>query len=93
MREPSGNKQKRKKEKGKNEGMRESSGRCRKKERVWTKECTRVWWDKIQEKKKKEKEKEKVTYEGKKKKRKSIRNHNFKILPQYFHNIFTINFK
>ena len=28
-----------------------------------------------------------------KKKRKSIRNHNFKILPQYFHSIFTINFK
>ena len=43
--------------------------------------------DKIQEKKKEEK----VTYGGKK--RKSIRNHNFKILPQYFHNIFTINFK
>ena len=48
--------------------------------------------DKIQEKKKKKKKKEKVTYGGKKK-RKSIRNHNFKILPQYFHSIFTINFK
>ena len=45
--------------------------------------------DKIQEKKKKM---EKVTYGGKKK-RKSIRNHNFKILSQYFPSIFTINFK
>ena len=27
------------------------------------------------------------------KKRQRIRNHNLKILPQYFHNIFTINFK
>ena len=38
--------------------------------------------DKIQEKKKKEKE----TYGGKKSQ--SIRNHNLKILPQYFHNKF-----
>ena len=45
--------------------------------------------DKIQEKKKK---KEKETYGGKKK-RQRIRNRNLKILPQYFHNIFTINFK
>ena len=47
--------------------------------------------DKIQEEKK-EKKKEKETYGGKKK-RQRIRNHNLKILPQYFHNIFTINFK
>ena len=40
------------------------------------------------EKKKKEKE----TYGGKKK-RQRIRNRNLKILPQYFHNIFTINLK
>ena len=41
----------------------------------------------IKYKRKKKKKKEKVTYGGKKK-RKSIRNHNFKILPQYFHNKF-----
>ena len=46
--------------------------------------------DKIQEEKKKRKGKGNV---WRKKKRKSIRNHNFKILPQYFHIIFTINFK
>ena len=86
MREPSGNKQKRKKEKGKNERMGEPSGRCRcrKKERLWTKEYTRVWWDKIQEKKKKEKEK--VTYGGKKKKGKVLEI----TISKYYHNIFTI---
>ena len=83
MREPSGNKQKRKKEKGKNEGMRESSGRCRKKERVWTKECTRVWWDKIQEKKKK---KGKGNVWRKKKKGKVLEI----TISKYYHNIFTI---
>ena len=46
--------------------------------------------DKKEEKKKRKKEKE--TYVGKKK-RQRIRNRNLKILPQYFHNIFTINFK
>ena len=85
MREPSGNKQKRKKEKGKNEGMRESSGRCRKKERVWTKECTRVWWDKIQEKKKK-KRKGKGNVWRKKKKGKVLEI----TISKYYHNIFTI---
>ena len=68
MREPSGNKQKRKKEKGKNERMGEPSGRCRcrKKERLWTKEYTRVWWDKIQEKKKKKKKRKRKRMEGEK---------------------------
>ena len=47
--------------------------------------------DKIQEEKKKKKGKRK-RMEGKKKKQR-IRNHNLKILPQYFHYIFTINFK
>ena len=64
LREPSGNKRKRKKEKGKNERMREPSGRWR-----WEKgeDVDKIMYtcvvDKIQEKKKKEKE----MYGGKKK--------------------------
>ena len=43
-----------------------------------------VWWTKCKREKK-------GTYGRKKRKR--IRNHNLKIMLQYFHNIFTINFK
>ena len=46
----------------------------------------RVWWTKC---KRKKKEKGNIWM----KERQRIRNHNLKILPQYFHNIFTINFK
>ena len=45
--------------------------------------------DKIQEKKKKKRKWKRM--EGKK--RRIIRKRNLKILPQYFYNIFTINFK
>ena len=45
----------------------------------------------MQEEKKRKKEKEKGNLWMKEKQR--IRNHNLKILPQYFHNVFTINFK
>ena len=73
-----------KKEKGKNERMREPSRRwrCGKKERMWTKQCTHVWWIKYKREKKK---KEKVTYGGKKK---------GKVLEitisKYYHNIFIV---
>ena len=50
---------------------------------MWIKYCIRVWWTKYKRKKKKEKE----TYGGKKKGQR-IRNHNLKILAQYFHNKF-----
>ena len=68
--------------------------RCGSKEKEKGEDVDKIMYtcvvDKIQEKKKKKKGKGNV---WRKKKRQSIRNHNLKILPQYFHNIFTINFK
>ena len=57
--------------------------RCGSKEKEKGEDVDKIMYTCVVEKKKK---KEKETYGGKK--RQSIRNHNLKILPQYFHNKF-----